>query len=176
MINKGLLFVIITIILFFSFYKFFLKNNNPYYMQNNRDNIEYKKFDYLDFGVYFEFPNFKDWEYAYTEKVNKNLCIMYFNWPDNVLYEVPPQMHIYKVLKNAEANEAGLQKNSHGIPYERVQDPSLYVTGHKFEEGDWDWLIFYGPNFNIKMEHVLFGEPPFDKDFFYQKIIETFKF
>lgn len=136
--------------------------------------LGYKAFNCQGFDFNFQFPDFKDWEYKYTEKRHESLCIIYFNWPDNIEYEVPPAIEVQKIV--LEIKSENLKQNPQGIYYEYIQDPTLYVVGHKFEEGDWDWLVFYGKDFGVRIGKAMFGEPPFDANQFYKKIIETFDF
>lgn len=145
--------------------------NNP-----NLD-LEYKTFDCDNFDFIFQFPDFKNWELKGIEK-KENRCTMYFNWPDDILYEYPPRISIEEIeSKNESKNEkSNLLKNPQGIFYGYVQDPGLYVSGHKFEEEDWDWLVFYGKDFSVRISKNSFGKLPFDADLFYKKIIETFDF
>jgi len=172
-----MIFFVLILSLFFIFKIDFNNNNNMDLNNNNSNNpTEYKTFTCTGFDFTFQFPDFKDWEYKYIEKRRENLCIMYFNYPDNIEYEVPPKIEIHKIVKGLEKNTNVLPKNPQNISYEYIQDPSLYVDNHKFKDGDWDWLIFYGKDYNVKIERNMFGEPPFDADMFFKKIIETFNF
>lgn len=171
-------FILIILSLFFVFKINFNNNNNNNMNLNNNSNevAEYKTFICQNFDFTFKFPDFKDWEYKYTENRRENLCIMYFNYPDNIRYEVPPKVEIHIIQKEEGKDTSTLSKNPQNIPYQHIQDPSIYVDNHKFEEGDWDWLVFYGKDFNVKIERAMFGEIPFDANLFYKKIIETFNF
>lgn len=173
------LILVLGLILSFIFKKdlYNFNNNNMDSDKNNVSEVlEYKTFDCQGFDFIFEFLDFKDWEFKYIEKKKESLCIMYFNSPDNIRYEIPPKIEIHKIEKMQSKDTSVLTKNPQNISYEYIQDPTLYVDGHKFEEGDWDWLVFYGRSFDVKIERAMFGEPPFDADLFYKKIIETFDF
>jgi len=159
--------VVLILLLFFVFKMDFNKNNT-------NETLENKIFDCQSFDFTFQFPDFKDWEFKNTEEVRENLCVMYFNWPDDVEYEYPPQISVEKIDLKDKSEKA--KQNSQGIYYEYITDSSLYTDGHKFEEGDWDWLVFYGKDYSVRISRNMFGEPPFDADQFYKKIIDTFDF
>ena len=170
--------LILGLILAFAFKKDLnnFNNNNMDSDKNNAGEVfGYKTFDCSEIGGFsFKFPDFKGWEFKYVEKIDVNLCIIYFNWPDDIEYEVPPAIEVKKVdLENISQTK---KQNPQNISYEYIQDSSIYVDGHKFAEGDWDWLVFYGKDFNVRIARNMFGEPPFDADLFYSKIIETFDF
>lgn len=140
-------------------------------------NLTYKNFNCSEMGGFsFEFPDFKNWELQGIQNQRENLCVMYFNWPDDIEYEIPPQIRVEKIKTEAGDNAENKKQNPQNISYEYVTDLSLYVEGHKFEEGDWDWLVFYGKDFYVKISKNGFGKLPFDTDLFYGKIIETFNF
>jgi hypothetical protein len=143
-------------------------------------------------GFTFKYPLLKGWEVKGIQAKDENRCIMYFNSPDDIDYEIPPQIIVEKseysknTLNKKRSSTAG--ENSTGVPYEYITDSNLYVPGYKFKEGDWDWLVFYGKDYEIRIGRNNFGSlkidggkttqglNEFDSNAFYGSIIESFKF
>ncbi len=164
-------------------------------------------------GITFKYPVFKDWEVKRIGSWGKDSCTMFFNWPSIIDYESAPKVSIQKLGElgqesmvkelsgGREPSEnmlddsgmkmlgimASKKKNPAGIPYEYKTDPSLYVVGHVFKTEDWDYLVFYGQDFGVRISRNMFGSLhykdgekreffEFGDDAFYKMIIESFKF
>lgn len=164
-------------------------------------------------GFTFRYPVFKDWKVKRIVSEKEGKCTIYFKWPAGISYEVPPQIKIEKIselgqkfmiekLRGGSPSEdilddSGMKiivimsaktKNPAAIPYEYVPDPAMYIESHVFKKGEWDWLVFYGQDFGVRISRNMFGSlghveeaerkeiHEFDSDIFYRSIIETFHF
>lgn len=144
-------------------------------------------------GFSFRYPVFKNWEIKGTQldkyvfpnyKGKGEICSIWFNWPDDIEFEVPPRTIIEKRIdlslnQISEANKKNLKTNPNGVSYDFVFDPENYVEGYKPKPGQWDYLQFYGPDFGVKIWP--FRGTPEDKygfslDVFIEEIIKSFKF
>ena len=156
----------------------------------------------------FTYPIFKDWEVKGIQNENENECIFWFAWPPVIKYETPPCIYVEKRSDLGEkslhgklkvkgtANISGMkikglmeskQKNPNNVPYEHVYDSSHYEKGYAPKAGDWDWLVFFGEEFGVRIgsyagfgsldyddfpDHRKFYE--FDNEVFYNEVIRTF--
>ena len=119
-------------------------------------------------GFSFEYPVFKDWEINSIEKVNNEEYIVYLNYPENIAFEVAPQIKINKI--DNYQREPGMIDDP--ISFEIKKNQRGFSYG---EPGDGS-LEFYADNFRIKIEPFSHEGNGYSGKVFVQKIIETFKF
>jgi hypothetical protein len=143
--------------------------------------IENKKFSCLA-GFTFEYPVFKNWEVKTIEKKGENECIIWFNWPGNILFAVPPNIMVSKTKELGLDYLNGIRiegispmdripssfakTNPQNILYDNISDPTIPPT-----------LRFYGKDFGVRIEAYSTEEMGFGKDqVFFKKVISSFNF
>lgn len=160
------------------------------FMFAKKDKVNYKIVETKDFscegmtGFSFSYPVFKGWEVKGTQNekyrnpdYKGEMCHIWFNWPENIKFEVPPQLVIEKRTDFHLVETEKLERNPNGVPYNFVFDPSNYVSGYKQKTGQWDYLQFYGPDFGVKFWPLVSGDGyGFSSDVFIEGIIKSFKF
>jgi len=135
-------------------------------------------------GFIFDFPIFKEWEVKSIKKINDDECVIYFNYPKNVFFELAPQILIRRINNDTDEEYIGLievkkataNNGSQTINYSYLFNPLMHSKNFKPSESDWDDIEFYGKDFKVSISRFLSKENGFDDEIFYNKIIETFNF
>ncbi len=143
-------------------------------------------------GFTFQFLEFPNWSAKGIAKTREDECVIWLNWPDNVVFEQAPRVTVTKLPElginswTASAiersnGELGLetvsevQVNPSGVPYCYIHDPSRWARDFRPRPGQWDYLQFYGPAFAVRIDIYAGGESyGFNKQRFAEKVIETF--
>jgi hypothetical protein len=127
---------------------------------------------------YFEFryPIFKKWPLKGIQSKGNEWKI-FFDWPPVVEFEIAPQIVITRSIRIPREMNISAKQNRAEVFYDFVQDPSLYVSGHTFQPGEWDYLEFYGASHEVRLNFISLGEDyGFSRKISAKAIIESFHF
>lgn len=141
-------------------------------MENTQRENGLKDFVWSDKGFSFQYPEFKDWNVKGEKKIDNNNYIIYLEYPDNVDFEIAPQIRITtvpewgtKTLKS-KSGYITQKTNTSGVLYDRIQ-----------VQHDPEMLAFFAEDFGVTITPISTPENyGFSKDIFFERIIKTFTF
>ncbi|MCK4858872.1 MAG: hypothetical protein KAT58_12940 [candidate division Zixibacteria bacterium] len=136
-------------------------------------------------GFTFDYPVIRNWEPRTPVSKGRGRCAIPFNWPPCLRLSAAPQVVVETVPLSVVGTMFDVKStNRYRVRYEKMFDPSPYISGYEPKPGNWDWLVFYSRNKAVRISRAQFGKlggacaekfNDFDEQAFYDLIIYTFK-
>lgn len=122
-------------------------------------------------GFTFKYPVFKGWEPSLARNLTavKNVCTIFLNHPEGILFEVPPRIIITKKAYGTHDFEIPAAAASNLNPR---QVPYMYTN----DQNEGNFLAFYAPDFKVFVEIQSTSEEfGFSDSIFWKSVIDSFE-